>query len=63
MIGEVSVTSASQILDSLWNIWSQVTQQSAEPFKNGSLLSLFDEDVIPAHGSGTYTVYAIMMAT
>ena len=57
------MTSASQILDSLWNIWSQVTQQSAEPFKNGSLLSLFDEDVIPAHGSGTYTVYAIMMAT
>ena len=62
-MGEVSVTSASQILESLWNVWSHVTQQREELFKNGSLLSLFDEDVIPAHGSGTYTVYAIMMAT
>ena len=57
------MTSASQILESLWNVWSHVTQQREELFKNGSLLSLFDEDVIPAHGSGTYTVYAIMMAT
>ena len=45
-MGEVSVTSASQILESLWNIWSYVTQQREEPFKNGSLVSLFYEDAI-----------------
>ena len=55
-MGEVSVTSASQILESLWIIWSQVTQRSVEPLTR-------DEYAIPAHGSGTYTVYAIMMAT
>ena len=43
-MGEVSVTSASQILES--NIWSHVTQQREEPFKNGFLLSLFYEDAI-----------------
>ena len=62
-MGEVSVTSASQILESLWNIWSHVTQWREEPFKKGSLLSLFYEDAIPMHGSGTYTVYTIMMTT
>ena len=31
-MGEVSVTSASQILESLWNIWSHVTQQKEEPY-------------------------------
>ena len=62
-MGEVSVTSDSQILESLWNIWSQVTQRREEPFKNGFLLSLFYEDAIPVHGSGMYTVYTIMMAT
>ena len=62
-MGEVSVTSASQILESLWNIWSHVTQQREEPFKNGSLLSLFYEDAIGRMPSGTYTVYTIMMAT
>ena len=62
-MGEVGVTSASQILESLWNIWSQVIQRREEPFKNISLLSLFYEDAIAAHGSGTYTVYTIMMAT
>ena len=59
LIGEVSVTSASQILESLWNIWSHVTQGREELFKNGSLLSLFYEDAIPAHSSGMYTVYTI----
>ena len=62
-MGAVSVTSAAQILQSLWNIWSHVTQRREELFQNGSLLSLFYEDAIPAHGSGTYTEYAIMMAT
>ena len=51
LIGEVSVT------------WSHVTQGREELFKNGSLLSLFYEDAIPAHSSGMYTVYTIMMAT
>ena len=55
-MGEVSVTSASQILESLWNIWSHVTQQREEPFKNGSLLRLFYEDAIERMPSGTYTV-------
>ena len=53
-MGEVSVTSASQILES--NIWSHVTQQREEPFKNGFLLSLFYEDAIGRMPSGTYTV-------
>ena len=57
------MTSASQILESLWNIWSYVTQQREEPFKNGSLVSLVYEDAIGRMPSGTYTVYTIMMAT
>ena len=57
------MTSASQILESLWNIWSYVTQQREEPFNNGSLVSLFYEDAIGRMPSGTYTVYTIMMAT
>lgn len=62
-MGEVSVTSTLQILESSWNIWSHVTQWREALFKKGSLLSLFYEDAIPMHGSGTYTVYTIMMAT
>ena len=30
LMGKVSVTSASQTLESLWNIWSQVTQQKKQ---------------------------------
>ena len=29
-MGKVSVTSASQTLESLWNIWSQVTQRKKQ---------------------------------
>ena len=57
------MTSASQILESLWNIWSYVTQQREEPFNNGSLVSLFYEDAIGRMPSGMYTVYTIMMVT
>ena len=53
-MGEVSVTSASQILESLWNMWSQVTQE--KKFLNGPSLGLFNKDAILAHGSGTYTL-------
>ena len=38
----VTVTSASQILESFWNIWSQVSQQK-KPFSD-----------FPARGPGMY---------
>ena len=40
----VSVTSTSQILESFWNIWSQVSQQK-KPFSD-----------FPAHGPSMYTL-------
>ena len=40
----VSVTFASQILESFWNIWSQVSQQK-KPFSD-----------FPACGPGMYTL-------
>ena len=40
----VSVTSASQILESLWNIWSQVSQRKKQ----------FSD--FPACGPGMYTL-------
>ena len=44
LMSGVSVTSASQILESFWNIWSQVSQRK-EPFSD-----------FPAHGPGMYTL-------
>ena len=44
LISVVSVTSASQILGSFWNIWSQVPQRK-EPFSD-----------FPARGPGMYTL-------
>ena len=44
LISVVSVTSASQILGSFWNIWSQVSQRK-EPFSD-----------FPARGPGMYTL-------
>ena len=40
----VSVTSASQILESFWNIWSQVSQQK-KPFSD-----------FPVRGPGMHTL-------
>ena len=40
----VTVTSASQILESFWNIWSQVSQRK-KPFSD-----------FPARGPGMYTL-------
>ena len=44
LMSGVSVTSASQILESLWNIWSQVSQRK-KPFSD-----------FPARGPGMYTL-------
>ena len=44
LMGGVSVTSASKILESLWNIWSQVSQRK-KPFSD-----------FPAPGPGMYTL-------
>ena len=44
LISGVTVTSASQILESFWNIWSQVSQRK-KPFSD-----------FPAHGPGMYTL-------
>ena len=44
LMSGVSVTSASQILESFWNIWSQVSQQK-KPFSD-----------FPARGPGMYTL-------
>ena len=43
-MSEVSVTSASQILESFWNIWSQVSQRK-KPFSD-----------FPVRGPGMYTL-------
>ena len=43
LMSGVSVTSASQILESFWNIWSQVSQRK-KPFSD-----------LPARGPGMYT--------
>ena len=44
LMSVVSVTSASQILESFWNIWSQVSQRK-KPFSD-----------FPARGPGMYTL-------
>ena len=44
LMSGVSVTSASQILESFWNIWSQVSQRK-KPFSD-----------FPAHCPGMYTL-------
>ena len=44
LMSGVSVTSASQILESFWNIWSQVSQQKKQ----------FSD--FPARGPGMYTL-------
>ena len=44
LMSGVSVTSASQILESFWNIWSQVSQRK-KPFSD-----------FPARGPGMYTL-------
>ena len=44
LISGVTVTSASQILESFWNIWSQVSQRK-KPFSD-----------FPARGPGMYTL-------
>ena len=44
LMSGVSVTSASQILESFWNIWSHVSQRK-KPFSD-----------FPAHGPGMYTL-------
>ena len=43
----VTVTSASQISGSFWNIWSQVSQRK-KPFLD-----------FPARGPGMYTLYIV----
>ena len=43
LMSGVSMTSASQILESFWNIWSQVPQRK-KPFSD-----------FPARGPGMYT--------
>ena len=43
-MSRVTVTSASQILESFWNIWSQVSQRK-KPFSD-----------FPARGPGMYTL-------
>ena len=44
LMSGVTVTSALQILESFWNIWSQVSQQK-KPFSD-----------LPARGPGMYTL-------
>ena len=44
LMSGVSVTPASQILESFWNIWSQVSQRK-KPFSD-----------FPARGPGMYTL-------
>ena len=44
LMSRVSVTPASQILESFWDIWSQVSQHK----------KLFSD--FPAHGPGMYTL-------
>ena len=44
LMSGVSVTSASQILESFWNIWSQVSQRK-KPFSD-----------FPVCGPGMYTI-------
>ena len=44
LMGGVSVTSASQILESFWNIWSQLSLRK-KPFSD-----------FPARGPGMYTL-------
>ena len=44
LMSGVTVTPASQILESFWNIWSQVSQRK-EPFSD-----------FPARGPGMYTL-------
>ena len=44
LMSGVSVTSASQILESFWNIWSQVSQQK-KPFSD-----------FPVRGPGMHTL-------
>ena len=44
LISGVTVTSTSQILESFWNIWSQVSQRK-KPFSD-----------FPARGPGMYTL-------
>ena len=44
LMSVVTVTSASQILESFWNIWSQVSQRK-KPFSD-----------FPARGCGMYTL-------
>ena len=44
LMGGVSVTSASQILESFWNIWSQLSQRK-KPFS-----------AFPARGPGMHTL-------
>ena len=44
LMSRVNVTSASQILESFWNIWSQVPQRK-KPFSD-----------FPARGPGMYTL-------
>ena len=44
LMSRVTVTSASQILESFWNIWSQVSQRK-KPFSD-----------FPARGPGMYTL-------
>ena len=44
LMSGVTVTSASQILESFWNIWSQVSQRK-KPFSD-----------FPAHGPAMYTL-------
>ena len=44
LMSGVTVTSASQILESFWNIWSQVSQRK-KPFSD-----------FPARGPGMYTL-------
>ena len=44
LMSGVTVTSASQILESFWNIWSQVSQRK-KPFSD-----------FPARGPGMFTI-------
>ena len=44
VMGGVAMTSVSQILESFWNIWSQVSQRK-KPFSD-----------FPARGPGMYTL-------
>ena len=44
LMSEVSLTSASQILESFWSIWSQVSERK----------KLFSD--FPARGPGMYTL-------